>query len=283
MAYVREHLERLRRADVDLRLDPDGEGVHDMRVESRRLRTALSVYRTLFDEAMARHLERELKFLGRVLSQVRDRQVASGLLAERLRGSDHAEAVIELYDRELSVDQDRILAGMRSALSSERYTALLTGLDALAEVDGLAPVAGEPARTVLTDNVRSALRRLEDDARAARKKSGVERIEALHDLRKSAKRLRYACEVVAPVAGKAALRMVQRNKELQEVLGSHLDRVALAERLEPLTRLDGATAADGFLLGRLHERLEVEIGAAAREHDRAVRRVSDGKATRWLR
>jgi CHAD domain-containing protein len=283
VAYVREHLERLRRADVDLRLDPDGEGVHDMRVESRRLRTALGVFRTLFDEATARRLERELKLLGRVLSQVRDRQVASGLLADRLRGSDRADAVIELYDHELSVDHDRILAGMRAALGSGRYTGLLTGLEALTEEGALTPVADEPARTVLADHLRSALRRLEDDARAARKSSGAERIEALHDLRKSAKRLRYACEVVAPVAGKPALRMVQRTKELQEVLGNHLDRVALAEQLEPLTRLDGATAADGFLLGRLHERLEGEITAAVREHGRAVRRVSDGKATRWLR
>jgi CHAD domain-containing protein len=283
VAYLREHLDRLRRADLALRLDPDGEGVHDMRVESRRLRTALDAYRELLDEATARHLERELKLLGRVLSQVRDRQVASGLLAERLRGSDRAAAVLALYERELSVDHDRILADMHAWLGAERYTGLLAGLEALTEEGAVQPEAEQPGRTVLTNQLRRALRRLEDDARAARKAAGAERIEALHDLRKTAKRLRYACEVAAPVAGKPAQRMVQRTKELQEVLGNHLDRVALAERLEPLTVLDGATAADGFLLGRLHERLDVEIDAAAGEHRRAVRRVSDGKATRWLR
>jgi len=218
-----------------------------------------------------------------VLSQVRDRQVASGLLAERLRGSDRADAVVALYQRELSVDHDRVLADMHSSLAAERYTGLLAGLEALTEEGAVQPGADEPGRTVLTHHLRKALRRLEDDARHARKAAGAERIEALHDLRKTAKRLRYACEVAAPVAGKPAGRMVQRTKELQEVLGDHLDRVALAERLEPLTRLDGATAADGFLLGRLHERLDVEIDAAAGEHRRAVRRVSDGKATRWLR
>jgi CHAD domain-containing protein len=283
VAYLATHLERLRRADVELRVDPDGEGVHDLRVQSRRLRTALAVFRPLVDEATARHLERELKLLGRVLSQARDRQVAAQLLAERLGDDERAGEIGALYERQLAVDEHLVTAGMRAALGSRQYTDLLRGLEAVSEEQLLSPLAHEPARTVLSDSLRSALRRVEDHAKAARRAGGSQRIEALHDLRKSAKRLRYACEVVEPVSGKPAARMVRRSKQLQEVLGLHLDRVALMDQLEPLARLQGATAADGFSLGRLYERLSRQSEQAGGEYLRAVRRVSNGKATRWLR
>ena len=283
VAYLSFHLERLRHADVALRLDPDGEGVHDLRVQARRLRTAFAVYRPLVDEATARHLERELKLLGRVLSQTRDRQVAAELLADRLGDDERRDAIRSLNERQMAVDEHQVTASMHAALDSRSYTDLLLAVEAVTREPLLTPLAHEPARTVLGDSLRAALRRLEDHAKAARKAEGSQRIEALHELRKSAKRLRYACEVVEPVSGKPAARMVRRTKELQEILGLHLDRVALMDRLEPLTRLDGATAADGFSLGRLHERLATQSEQADGRHLRAVRRVSDGKATRWLR
>lgn len=283
-AYLRQQVDRLRWADVELRVDPAGEGVHDLRVQARRLRTALKVNRPLLDEAVGRHLEHELKLLGRALSPVRDRQVAHELLAHLVQARpDNANHLLSLFDRQEEAADERSEAGMRSALDSPRYVQLLTDLDALAGGQGLSELAAQPPRAVLTAHLRHALHRLEKDARAVDTCPPAERTTRLHDLRKSAKSLRYACELVEPVEGDAAERLGRRAKRLQTLLGEHLDQVQLVEQLEPLTRVEGASAADGFLLGVLHAELTAAIAAGSKAQRKALRRVRSPKATQWLR
>ena len=284
-AYVREQADRLRWADVDLRLDPDGEGVHDVRVQARRLRTALRVYRPLIEATVGRHLEQELQLLGRVLSPVRDHQVTHDLMATRSRSlaPDRAARLLTLFESHDDSADERSVAGMQAALGSARYLRLLQGLDDLANGQGLSDLAAEPAGPVLAQHLRTALRRLEKAAKAARKATAAERTERLHDLRKSAKTLRYACEVAEPANGASAELLGGRAKLLQTLLGDHLDRVLLAEQLEPLTRDEGATAADGFLLGTLYGELSAEIATGDKEYREALSRVRSEKATGWLR
>ena len=285
-SYLREQADRLRWADVDLRLDPDGEGVHDLRVQARRLRTALRVNRPLIDETLGRRLEDELRLLGRVLSPVRDRQVIHDLLADRVSAAapERADHLLSLVHREEAPAEERIVSGMRAALNSARYLRLLTELDALADGDGLTAVAGEPAATVLLDGPRRVLRRLQRQASTVDSAAGPDqRTTRLHDVRKSAKTLRYACEVVEPVVGEPAQRLALRAKRLQTVLGDHLDRVLLAEHLETLIRIPGLSAADGFTLGELHASLGAELAADTEAHREALRKVSSRKASGWLR
>jgi hypothetical protein len=89
--------------------------------------------------------------------------------------------------------------------------------------------------------------------------------------------------VVEPVFGTSARRLGHRAKRLQQVLGDHLDRVALTAQLDGLLQARGATAADGFVLGRLHAELEQQLSAADDEQRYALRRVRKRKATSWLR
>ena len=285
LAYVREQANRLRWADVDLRLDPDGEGVHDLRVQARRLRTALRVNRPLVAQTVGRHVERELQLLGRVLSPVRDHQVVHDLMASRATSlpPDRAVRMLSLFDHYRSSADERSAADMQAALGSDRYLRLLNDLDDLANGHGLTDLAAEPAGPVLAAHLRTALRRLEKAAKAVRNAAPSERSERLHDLRKSAKTLRYACEVAEPVHGPSAQLLEGRAKLLQTVLGDHLDRMLLAEQLEPLARAEGATAADGFLLGSLHGELIAEMAADSEQQTKALRRVRSEKATGWLR
>lgn len=59
----------------------DIEGIHDMRVASRRLRAALETFRDVFPSKRLRPLVREVKSLADALGQVRDTDV----LIDRLR------------------------------------------------------------------------------------------------------------------------------------------------------------------------------------------------------
>jgi CHAD domain-containing protein len=63
----------------DVLEDKDIEAVHDMRVASRRLRTAMQTFRPVFPQKRARRHERAIKSLADALGEVRDRDV---LLAE---------------------------------------------------------------------------------------------------------------------------------------------------------------------------------------------------------
>ena len=57
-------------------------------------------------------------------------------------------------------------------------------------------------------------------------------VEALHDMRIAAKRLRYVLELTAPVFGEPAERAAKRAKELQDVLGEIHDCDETVPRVE---------------------------------------------------
>lgn len=275
LGYLHEHLEGLRAADLSWRLDEDGEGIHDLRVQARRLRTALAVFRTLFDEQTARRLQDGLTQLGRQLSRQRDLQVERERLLRLLDGEDAegAASVAVRAERQRSVADAEARATARAALGSRRYVDLLTDVEELTSGVSLSPVADDPATTVLPRLLRPAFDRLVDRARRAHEAASEDHREALHDLRKSAKRLRYASEAAEPTLGKDARRLRKRATRVQSDLGHQGDARAMADWLDELSRADEVVARDGFILGRLHA---AQLGAAQkaeRSGGRSVRRL----------
>ncbi|CAN5392459.1 CYTH and CHAD domain-containing protein [soil metagenome] len=276
LEYLHEHLEALRAADLSWRLDEDGDGVHDLRVQARRLRTALAVYRPIFDEQIARRLQGDLTQLGRELSMQRDLQVERAELLQTLDGQDTqvTGSVAELAERRRSSDDATARAATRTALASRRYVELLTDLEALTSGAALSPVAGQPATSVLPGLLRRAHDRLRRRARRAQEAAvPEERREALHDLRKSAKRLRYANEAAGPALGKDVRRLRKRAARVQSDLGHHGDAHALAGWLYELSRADGVDAHVGFALGALHAAQLEAAQEAERSAARSVRRL----------
>ena len=90
----------------------------------------------------------------------------------------------------------------------------------------------------------------------------AEREHELHEVRKAAKRLRYAAESAVPALGADAKELVAAAEQVQEVLGEYQDSVVARQLLRQLAvqvHLDGGNA---FSLGRLHA-LEQARGAAA--------------------
>lgn len=87
----------------------DPEGVHDVRVASRRLRAAMDVAVECFPEAWYRPLHRSAKQITQALGEVRDRDVLLEALSEEREQAPATErpGLTRLIDR---VERERIVA-----------------------------------------------------------------------------------------------------------------------------------------------------------------------------
>jgi CHAD domain-containing protein len=177
-------------------------------------------------------------------------------------------------------------------LRSVRFRRLLDGWQkALA-----APLAVEaPLRTVgphVADRIERAQTRLVDHGRAITPDSPA---EALHDLRKDAKRLRYLLECFGSLLdAKPRKAFVQRLKDLQDNLGDHQDAEVQVARLRDLAaelhRRPRVGAAAVLAMGQLTELLEQRRAAeraafaerfAAYDTKRTRRALEDLLAPLW--
>jgi CHAD domain-containing protein len=97
--------------------------------------------------------------------------------------------------------------------------------------------------------------------------------ELLHRARKSAKRARYAGELVQPLGSGKAGQQATRNETWQELLGEHQDCLVGAQLLRRLGSAAGTTADEnGFTFGLLYQR---QLHRAAELRDRAAALAHD--------
>ncbi|MEU8432242.1 CYTH and CHAD domain-containing protein [Streptomyces sp. NPDC029216] len=267
LAYLREQRDALIAQDPAVRRDlPDS--VHQMRVATRRLRSALATHRKILDRTATDPVRDELRWLGAELGADRDREVLLELLRTRLGELPPDLLLGPVRDRLRTWNALRRKRTRRravAALDSDRYLALLDSVDALLTAPPLRPAAARPATRQLPKAVLRDWDRLADRvAGALALDPGEERNLALHEARKAAKRARYAAEAAAPALGKPARRLAKAAKSVQSLLGDHRDGVVAREALLGL----GAQAADAqepsFTWGLLYAR---EEGLSARlEH-----------------
>ena len=279
-AYLRAQVDELRAREPGARIDsPDA--VHRMRVACRRLRSSLATFGRLFAGSRPQHLRDELLWLGAVLGPVRDVEVmrdhlhgtaallpVDAELAQALAGLDH-----ELSQRHTRAHDDLIVA-----LNSPRYAALVAALMAFTDDP---PWVDQPvARHTLSALVGRACTRVDRAAAAAegvRDMNGPE----LHEVRKAAKRARYAAEVATPWAGPPAQALARRMEELQEVLGAHQDSLMARALLRDLAaRLpEGPDFALGLLTGMENASDEPVLAA----YQEALAAASTDKVRGWTR
>ncbi|THA47177.1 CYTH and CHAD domain-containing protein [Streptomyces sp. A1136] len=272
LAYLREQREALIAHDPAVRRElPDS--VHQMRVATRRLRSALATYRTVLDRTATEPLRAELRWLAAELGADRDQEVLRDRLRTRLDEVDvtlllgPVRARLRVWDTARSAETRlRVLA----ALDSERYLDLLDSLDALLAAPPLRKAASRPAAKVLAKAVRRDHDRLARRVRRALAASaGHERDLALHEARKAAKRARYAADAAAPAIGKPAERLAKATKKVQTLLGDHQDSVVARDALRALAVQAAGAGETSFTWGLLHGREE----ALAERYERELPRV----------
>jgi len=135
-----------------------------------------------------------------------------------------------------------------AALDGQRYLRLLKGLDALLADPPLTRQAGK----VLPEPARRAARRLQHALAAV--PAAEDRDPAIHEVRKAAKRARYATEAAVPALGNAASRQATRAKELRQLLGDHHDGVVARTVLLDLAQEARATREVTFAYGLMYQR-----------------------------
>jgi CHAD domain-containing protein len=284
-AYLRSHAEQLKSLDPRVRrAEPDS--VHQMRVASRRLRSALGSFGAVVSGPQADHLASELRWLSGVLGEARDAEVQAERLGEQLRHCETellmgpVQARVQAYGAKARASS---MKAVSAALKSARYYALLDELDQLTADLPPGPAAGDSARQALPAAVSRSYRKMRRRMRAALKApAGTPREAALHEARKAAKQARYAAEAVAPVLGRDAARFGKRMKKLQTVLGDHQDTVVgrqLARRIGVAAQQAGESAFSyGLFYGRdACEGARLQVKAA-----NAWQKASRARYRRWL-
>jgi CHAD domain-containing protein len=226
-------IDPLARADA-----PDA--VHQMRTTVRRLRSVLAVYSRLFDKSAGADLRSELKHLGTELGRARDAEVRGDRMASELTDvapHPHADAEVRLVGgarRDYAAELERA----RSYLLSPRYYRLLDALDAFTDWPPVTEKAAKPARTEIRRGLAKAVTAVADATAAVSKADNPE--VALHEVRKAARRLRYAAEAVAraqPVASADRKRKKKARKKVEARSATLRHRAArIADAAKPLVK-----------------------------------------------
>ncbi len=280
MAYVARQLDALLRHDLLARRDaPDA--VHRMRVATRRLRAALRAYRPLLDRERVQRLRAELKWLGGRLGPARDLEVMDAELkkaTDELPGELALGPVAARLTRYFSPARAEAQRAVVKTLRTKRYLRLLDQLERLVADPPLTERADRRAGKELPKHVRRTYRR------TARKMANLDGTdEALHDVRKAAKRIRYAAEVAMPAVGKPADRTRKRARKVTKVLGDHQDSVVVRPVVREVGAQAHAAGENGFTFGLLHERQRVRADEAAERFHGAWDRLEAKKHRQWLK
>jgi CHAD domain-containing protein len=290
---VAEQIDELLVWDRAVRADTY-DSVHQMRVTTRKIRSLLKDAQEALastDDAFVWILD-ELRELAGVLGVARDAEVLAEryelelnrLPSELVRGPVRGR-LVEGAQRRYQTGLRRSLIAMRSP----RYFRLLDALDALV-ADSPVTASGEEAPTVTIDAAYKKVRKAAKAAAKAEKAAQADESsqaeetdqvddtdgtdaeehdpdEALHRIRKRAKRLRYTA------AATGADEVSKQAKAIQSLLGDHQDSVVSRKHL--LQQADAASAAgeDTFTYGLLHQQ-EADLADRARQQlDQALRKL----------
>jgi CHAD domain-containing protein len=254
-AYLTEQCTVIIDSEADLRA---GENVvHTTRVAVRRLRSTIRVFADLFDETQAQQLDAELVWWAGMLGAVRDLDILSVRLAERLAELP-PEVVMgpiqSTIQTELAVRRKKAADAMLAGLDSERYRKLVALVRRWRSDPPLTPVADESAE-VIERYIKTAKKKVRKRLAhaVATRKAGEPSAELFHRARKSAKRHRYSVEAASPLWGSKVEQIVEDRKRLQDILGDHQDSIVCAAFLRELGARRGIRSGqNGFTFGVLY-------------------------------
>lgn len=249
------------------------DAVHKMRVATRRLRSALATFGPLLEsEQMTDRIRLELKWLAATLGGARDVQVQRAHLLATV-AAEPADLVLgpvaARIEVELQSDFRHAHDGLLQVLQSSRYFHLLDRLEHLVGAPPFTELASGKARSVLRQRVSPTCKKLYALASSPQPAKDGTRELWLHEVRKAAKRVRYAAEAATPSLGKPAVALVAAATTIQESLGDHQDSVVLRATLRRLGVRMFLDGGNPFTIGRLHALAQVRGEAAeqAFQHD----------------
>jgi CHAD domain-containing protein len=253
-----------------------GTAVHETRKSLKRLRATVRLARDELGEQAYRRENVAFRDAGRRLGGARDSQVLLETL-DALSGRYPDEAPPARVQR-----FRRTLAGQHGAAQRRLHegAAVAEVLRELRRARERVPDwhVEREGLDALAPGFRRIYRRGRRAYRTARQEPGTEN---LHELRKRAKYLWYAAQIVRPAAPKKMKRIARRAHELSNLIGEDHDLALLAERAaERRDRFPDETAADD--LDKLVERRRADLQGDAMDLAKRLFRKKPRKVVRPL-
>lgn len=255
------------------------EGVHQMRVATRRARAALWAFAPVLPKPAAARLESGLRWLADVLGDVRDLDVhLAHLDAYRRALKGNGRRALARYESHLQTLHAGAHAALVRSLAEDRYATVLADYRRLlsAALEGNAPElrvadVAQSAVGPLLQRVHRRGRAIDDDAPARH----------LHRLRIDVKRLRYQLEFLQDAYDGHVKATLNALRKLQDRLGLHQDACVARAHLAAYRKEHAVDKAEKRLLQRLvkleKKRARHHRGRFARAWQR-FERASDGLA-----
>ncbi|MHA2789417.1 CYTH and CHAD domain-containing protein [Corynebacterium sp. S7] len=265
--------------DPKVRRD-EWDSVHQMRVATRELRSHLETFEGILVSDKLESISSELKELANILGKARDAEVVEERFQELLE-SDVTGLVDETAASHIRGDMraeyEAAHAKIIEALDSKRYLQLLDDIDELiahppvdTQLETEQAEAKTPPADVLYDHLAEAYKKLMKrhqrvvDYYNDPELSLHEREDYVHDMRKAAKKLRYAAEAVGEASHLKTTKLARSCKKLQSLLGDFQDAVTARERLHDFSEAARERGEDTFAYGMLYQ-VEMDNAAASLE------------------
>lgn len=249
----------------------DIEDVHQMRVAIRRMRSAFRLLDEHYKAKPVGPFKRHLRWVARLLGDVRDLDVMIDNLEKYVKGLDADEAaamhkLIKRLDKKRRKARARLVEGLDQSLYDKfvrAFAVFLTtpGKAAISPDSTVTPHQVRHVTPVLFYEKLAAVRAYDAviEAHAGDDTPDID-AETLHALRIEFKRLRYAVTFFKDVLGNSVNEFIDEIKTMQDYLGRLNDVVVARERLQNLRKLsEGEKAARDRYLAMLEDEAQASI------------------------
>lgn len=259
-----KEIEQLEKGEAILRHHQDDEALHDFRISIRRTRALIGQTKSILGAERVRPFMQGFKWIGSFTTPVRDLDVLA------LKLQDYGQALPVDYRQNLNIireflEQQRALAyeTLIKDINSQRYHHLINDwkkfLSQFLNEDSVA-TSQDTILAVANKKTWSTYKEVLREGRAITDESPP---EALHELRKTCKKLRYLIDFFSDLhPRKSVKQLIRILKKLQDYLGdfqdaeahlSLLNRYRHHKALEPAQRIAFLLIVE-FLISELHER-----------------------------
>ncbi len=248
VAVLRSHVKAAAAHDVD--------GIHDLRVASRRLRAIIEDASGRFRKRALKLFRKRVRTITQGLGKARELDVSIGLLGEIKKNAlKELHPAIARTIRFLRKQRDEESKSVDQSCAQVRAKSFSEELDALIDAD-------KGSSKCYRKDTRAALRRRYktlSDAYHDWQKSPSD--ESLHTVRVAFKKLRYSCEIAKHLYAQRMEEFVAQVKAAQEVLGDWNDMRVLRDYVMTCAKKHDKDQKNFAALENLcHERAQTDLG-----------------------
>jgi CHAD domain-containing protein len=232
-SVISQQYRRIIKQEKKVLADKDPENLHQMRVNTRRLRTALQVFDPAVELPKAAREDR-VKTLAKILGKLRDLDVQTATLKDNYQPQLNSSEQ-KLLNQALGIlhkQRRRAFAGTEETLKCAFYQDFKESYEEWLERPNYKPLAQLSLISILPDLLQPLLSQLFlHSGWLIGKEQASQQSELLHDLRKVCKQVRYQAEFFTQFYGDEFQFWIEEIRQLQEMLGKVQDGQVLSELL----------------------------------------------------